>query len=307
MLCFVIKTWLRTVICLSASFACTSASAADAPQWKFEEGQSNRYRMNQTMNMSMVIGGNDVKNNIKQIIDMSWTVREIKDDGSALLDQKIDRMRMTIEAGGNKVEVDSAAKEEPQNQAAMLAPLLKAFTAKPFQVTMSPRGEITEVEVPEEMIEALKNTPGAAAMGDMATPEGFKKMVSQASFAMPEKLAPGDQWTQKMEMQLPGIGKQIAETTYKYEGAKEVEGKEYEVFTPSLKIRYEGGATAVDVGDQKSSGQILFDREAGRLEKSQLKQNMTLTLSAGGQAIEQQLEQTIEMQWMPEGENGEDQ
>jgi hypothetical protein len=282
--------------------ACATSSAADAPQWKFEQGQSNRYRMNQTMNMSMVVGGNDVTNNIKQIIDMSWTVREIGDDGSAILDQKIDRMRMTIEAGGQKVDVDSAAKEEPKNQAAMLAPMLKAFTAKPFKVTMTPQGKITEVEVPEEMVEALKNTPGAAALGDMATPEGFKKMVTQAAFAMPEKLEPNDQWTQKMEMQLPGIGKQIAETTYKYEGPKEIDGNEYEVFTPSLDIRYEGGATAVNVDDQKSTGQILFDREAGRLESSELKQNMTLTLSAGGQSIEQKLEQTIEMKWVKSGE-----
>jgi hypothetical protein len=128
-------------------------------------------------------------------------------------------------------------------------------------------------------------------------------MVGQAAFAMPEKLEPGDEWTQKMEMQLPGIGKQITETTYKYEGAKEVDGKEYDVFTPSLKIRYEGGATQVNVGDQKSEGQILFDREAGRLQQSELKQNMTLTLSAGGQSIDQKLEQTIEMKHVPEGES----
>jgi hypothetical protein len=296
------RTHFASAVAFALMLITAAAQAADAPRWKFEEGQSNRYRMNQTMNMSMVVGGNDIQNNLQQVIDMSWTVREIKDDGSAVLDQKIDRMRMTIEAGGQKVEVDSAAKEEPQNQAAMLAPMLKAFTAKPFKVTMSPRGEITEVEVPEEMVEALKNTPGAAAMGDMATPEGFKKMVGQAAFAMPEKLEPNDEWTQKMEMQLPGIGKQVTETTYKYEGAKEVDGKEYEVFTPSLKIRYEGGATQVNVGDQKSEGQILFDREAGRLQQSELKQNMTLTLSAGGQSIEQKLEQTIEMKHVPEGQ-----
>jgi hypothetical protein len=296
---------LNVAIALSLSLLVGVAQASEAPRWKFEQGQSNRYRMNQTMKMSMNIGGNDVNNNIKQVIDMSWTVREVKDDGSAVLDQKIDRMRMTIEAGGQKIELDSAAKDEPQGQAAMLVPMLKAFTSKAFKVTMSPRGEIADVEVPEEMLEALKNTPGAAAMGDMATPEGFKKMVSQASFAMPEKLEPGDEWTQKMEMQLPGIGKQIAETTYKYEGAKEIDGKEYEVFAPTLTIRYEGGATAVNVGDQKSNGQILFDREAGRLASSELKQDMTLTLSAGGQSIEQKLDQTIEMKHVEDGEQAE--
>jgi hypothetical protein len=285
---------------LTAPISPAASQAGEPLLWKFEPGKSNRYRMTQNMEMGMNVGGNDVSNNINQVIDMNWKVRELKDDGSAVLEQKIDRMKMTIDAGGNKIEIDSASEEEPQNQAAMLAPLLKAFTSEPFEVTMSPRGEIKDVVVSEKMLEALKNAPGAAVMGDMATAEGFKKMVSQAAFALPEKLEPNTEWTQKMEMKLPSVGTQIAETTYKYQGPKEVDGQQYEAFAPSLKVSYQGGETPVEIANQESKGEILFNREAGRLERSELKQDMTLKMTASGQQIEQTLKQTIEMKWLPE-------
>ena len=39
--------------------------------------------------------------------------------------------------------------------------------------------------------EALKNQPGAAQMGELASAAGFKKMVGQASFVLPEALEVG--------------------------------------------------------------------------------------------------------------------
>jgi hypothetical protein len=278
---------------LSASFA------AEPLAWKFEKGGANRYRMNQSMTIKMDMGENKVESKVDQVIDMTWKVIEVKDDGSATLDQKIERMRMTIDAGGTKIEVDTASDKTPENQAAMIAPLLKAITAGSFRVTMSSRGEISDVVVPEEMVEALKNAPGAAMMGDLASEEGFKRVVSQASFAFPEKLEPNTQWTQKTEMKLPSVGKQITEITYKYLGPKEVEGKTFEAFEPSLKISYEGGESAIAVKKQESSGQILFNRDAGRIERSQLKQNMNVELTSGGQKGNQTLVQTIDMKWLP--------
>jgi hypothetical protein len=279
-----------------------AASAAEPLAWKFEEGASNRYRINQSMTTKMDMGQNKIQSKVDQIIDMSWTVLEVKPNGSATLEQKVDRMRMTIDAGEAKVEVDTASEEAPQNQAAMIAPLLKAITAGAFRVTMSPRGEISDVVVPEEMVDALKNAPGAAMMGDLASAEGFKRVVSQAAFAFPDKLEPNTQWTQKTEMNLPNVGKQTTEITYKYVGPRENEDENQtlEAFEPSLKISYAGGESAIKVNKQESSGEVLFNREAGRLERSQLKQSMSVTFTSNSQQVDQTLEQQIDMKWLPE-------
>ena len=93
-----------------------------------------------------------------------------------------------------------------------------------------PRGEVKDVKVPEEVLTALKNSPGAAAMGDMATPEGFKKMISQGALVLPEERAEGrrDVDDQARDEQSGG-GKQTIETTYRYEGTKDVDGTTYAV------------------------------------------------------------------------------
>lgn len=281
------------------------AQAAEPLVWKFEPGLTNHYQMVQKMDMSMNLGaGGETSSSMVQTIDMSWTVEEVQDDDSAVLKQKIDRMRMKMTMPGDQggSEFDSAAEKPPEGHAAMLAPLLKAMTADAFIVHMTPRGEITEVEVPEGMAKALEGMPGAALMGDMATPEGFKKMITQAAFTLPEKLEPGTEWSSKLEIKNPVTGPQVAETTYRYEGPKEVDGATMEVFTPSLNMTFgEGGAAKVEVSEQDSSGEILFNRDKGRLESSHMKQTMTMNIGAEGEGgVTMKMDQTIDMKWMPE-------
>lgn len=281
------------------------APAAEPLAWKFAPGLTNRYRMNQDTRLTINSGaGGDATTHSVTTIDISWIVEKVNDDGSAVLDQRIERMRIKAETGEEQVaEIDSAAKEDPQGQAATLVPLLKAITSNPFKVTMTPRGEIKEVEVPEAIVDALKNQPGAAQMGDLATEAGFKKLVGQASFILPEKLEPGAQWTAKTESQLPAVGTQTAVTTYRYEGLKEVEGKPMEAFSAKLSLSFAGGQVPIAVTHQESNGEILFNRDAGRLESSAIKQVTELKITVSGQPINQKIEQDIKMNWIPEKES----
>jgi hypothetical protein len=154
--------------------------------------------------------------------------------------------------------------------------------------------------VPESIAEALKNQPGAAQMGDLATPEGFKKLVRQASFVLPEKLDPGTEWTAKSESNLPAVGTQTAVTTYKYEGAATADGKPMERFTAKLDVKFAGGQVPVEITNQESSGEILFNRGAGRLESSTIEQLTELKITVADQTISQKIDQNIAMKWVPE-------
>jgi len=290
------------VLFLFSTAAISSAAhAADALAWKFKPGLTNRYRMKQETKVERTGAGGDATLESRMTLDMSWTVREVEADGSAVLEQTFTRMRMKMSTGaGQAAEIDSGSKEDPEGQAAMLAPLLKAVTSHSFTVTMTPRGEITEVNVPEALVEALKNQPGAAQMGELATEEGFEKLVRQAAFVLPEKLEPGTQWSSKTEASMPGIGTQTAETTYRYEGPKDVEGKTLEVFVPKVTIKFTGGEIPVEVARQESKGQILFNREAGRLESSHLKLDTEMKMTLGAEVATQTVEQTVDMKWLPE-------
>jgi hypothetical protein len=139
-------------------------------------------------------------------------------------------------------------------------------------------------------------------MGDLATPEGFKKLVGQASFVLPEKLEPGVTWTAKTEANMPAVGTQTATTTYKYEGPREVDGKQMEVFSATLDVKFSGGQIPVEITNQESKGEILFNRNDGRLESSVIKQLTEWKLTVSDQAIKQKIDNNVVMKWVPENE-----
>lgn len=287
-----------TLLLLTA--AASTARAADAVVWKFTPGLTNRFQMSQDTKVTKTGAGGDMSVDSVLTIDMSWTVKEVKPDGSAILEQRVDRMRMTIStAEGLQSEIDTDAKEDAQGQAAMAAPLLKAITGNAFTVTMTPRGEVTDVIVPDAVGEALKNQPGAAQMGELASAVGFKKMVSQASFVLPEKLEVGKEWTSKTEAKLPVVGTQTAVTTYKYEGPVETDGTKLEKFSAKVEVSFAGGEVTVEVPSQESNGEVLFNGVEGRLEQSKITQVTNLKIAAAGQVVEQKIEQTIGVKWVP--------
>jgi hypothetical protein len=281
---------------------CVSLSSAAAPlRWKFQPSLTNRYETTQDTTITKTGAGGEFTQKSNMTMNMSWTVEKVKDDGSAVLKQKIDRMRMKISLGdGQASEIDSAAKADPQGQAAIMAPFLKVMTEHPFTVTMTPRGEVKDVELPKEIAEALKSQPGAPQMGDLATTDGFKKLVAAASFVLPEKLEENATWTQKTEASLPQVGTQTAVTTYRYVGPQEKDGKTLEKFTAQITLKYSGGQIQVEVPKQDSKGEIFFNRTDGRLESSNIKQTTQLRFALGNQSIDQTIEQTIGMKWLPE-------
>jgi hypothetical protein len=201
----------------------------------------------------------------------------------------------------------------------MIAPMYKAMTEGEFEITMTSRGEVKNVKIPDQVLTALKNSPNAAAMGDIASAEGFKKMISQGALVLP-KDAPkhGETWTTKVEMKNPAVGKQTVETTYRYEGTKDVKGTKFAVIKPQLKMEFDNQPPAAKEGqpqqpaaqqnmqmkikDQTSDGEVLFNIAAGRLQSTSLKQNVSIEASVNGQPIQQKIDQKIDVTVTPAGE-----
>ena len=58
------------------------------------------------------------------------------------------------------------------------------------------------------------------------------------------------------------------------------------------------------ITEQDSDGEVLFNVEEGRLHSSTLKQNVTIDMTAGGQAMKQKIDQKIDVKVTPAGESG---
>jgi predicted secreted protein len=288
-------------VVVGAALVANRAAAEEGLRWKFTAGEKLDYVINQDMNMTMNTGPQGQMNmNMKQQMDMTWQVDKIDESGNATILQSIDRVRMKM-TGPQTIDYDSQSEEAPAGLAAMIAPLFDAMTKGKFVITMTPQGEITDVVVPQEVIDALKASPGAQMMGEMATSDGFKQMISQGALVLPKEMpAVGYKWTSALEMKNPMAGQQKVETTYTYEGPKEVDGKTYQVFKPSVKMSFGGqGPMQMTLKDQKSDGEILFDAEAGRLHSSKLNQDLTMSVNMGEQVFDQTIHQVVDVKVTP--------
>jgi hypothetical protein len=285
---------------LLLALSAANCFSAEPLRWKFEPGEKIQYEMTQKMETTMNAGpAGDFKTGMEQTMDITWHIDEVTPEGNATMRQQIERVQLKMNMpGGQAAEYDSASDEPPQGMAAMLAPLYEAMTGGEFKVTMTPRGEVLEAEAPPKLAEAMKNIPGAAAMGDLTSPEGIKQMIMQGSMTLPEgDLKSGEKWNSKVEMKSQ-FGKMDVVTTYDYAGAKDVDGQSFEAIslTPEIASVPEPNAQMqMEIKDQKADGEVLFNRELGRIHSSHLVQSMVMEMKVSGQTLNANIDQTVDM------------
>ena len=303
------------------SAVATGVHAEDALRWKFKVGEKLDYNMAQEVKMQIAGAPfpQPIVTNVTQEMEMTWEVLGVDDkSGEGVIRQKFERIKMKMDSPIGPLDYDSQSEEPPTGLAANIAPVYKAMTQGEFEITMTARGEVKDVKIPEQILTALKNSPAAAQMGDMATSDGFKKMISQGALVLPEA-APkkGDTWSTKVDMKNPAVGKQSMETTYRYEGTKDIKGNMFAVIKPSLKMEFEQPAAGAkgepqqpaaqqvaqaSIKEQSSGGEVLFNMTAGRLQSTNLQQHVVISTTAAGQGIEQKIDQKIDVTVTPAGE-----
>ena len=256
----------------------------------------------------------------RQEIELTWDVQGVDEkSGEAVIRLKFDRVRMKMTPPISGFEYDSKAEVAPGGLGAMIAPMYKAITDGEFEITMTARGEVKDVKIPDEVLAALKNSPAAAEMGSIATAEGFKKMIAQGALVLPNA-APksGETWTANMEMDIPSVGVGAIVTTYRYEGNKQTGGANYAVIRPQTKMNIESKPAKarpgqpqqpagqqpvqVNIKEQNSSGEVLFNINDGRLQSTSLKQNIRMEVSGEGEVMQQKIDQKIDVKVTAAGE-----
>jgi len=280
--------------------AADSATAQTSLRWKFKAGETIKQRMTQDMEMS-VAGLAAGSTKVKQIMTMSWKVNEVT-DGVAEITQKISRIRMSMSGPmGVGFEFDSASEEEPQGLAASFAPALKAMTKASFSVKMNSKGEALKVEVPDEVLKELQRLGPAASM---FSKEKMEQMVRESSPSFPETpVQKGESWKRSYEMKMPPIGKVVVVQDMEYQGPETVDGKPLEKIGVDVKMEFAGaggGGPEIELSEQDASGVIYFNNEEGHIHSSELKQNMTMKISVGAQQFEQQIKQSVKVEFLPE-------
>ncbi len=279
---------------LVAGIAAPSESA-DQLRWKLSTGDSLNYAVQNEMIMTATVGGFDTKSRINQTMHMGWDVKTLAAGGNYVLSQVIERIRVEMEANGQDSVVYDSGKEEIPDDAMVrsLANVFSRIVNREFVITMAPTGSITDVKIPEDMLETLK----AAAAG---TPtdldeKTLKQMLSQTSVILPSKpVATGDEWNSRQTVEL-GFATLRMEATMTYKGI-DPDGLAIIEYTPKVTLQPKKNAPVqITLKNSQGAGKVLFDKDRGRIVRMQLNLRMEMQTGIQGQKVSQKINQQTVM------------
>jgi hypothetical protein len=285
------------------ALAAAPAPEATSLRYRFKEGEKLNYVMVQKQEITMNVNGADTTFKSTQTIYFTWTINAVDKDGAAKISQRIDRARMSMDAGqGGVIDFDTKDGKEPDNPAgAVIVPILKAMAGSDFTLTMSTRGEISDVVLPKKVLDALQNLGTA---GGAFTPDTLKQMPNQGSLVLPkDAVKKGDSWNDKLEVKADLVGKMVVDTKATYEGETTKDGKKLHSITlkPTMTIEAPANAAAkITLKDQNNKGAASFDGDKGRLVDSNLEQNIEMDVVACGQTVTMKMKQNFTLKLAPD-------
>ena len=300
--------WTWKVVALAAALLVAGGSTAQAQKvlrWKFTPGQTLRYVMNQEQSQKIKAGTTPITMTMTMTMNMTQKIESVDARGVASVTQTIDRIQMKMTSPqGIGLDYDSASGKPPEGLAKLMAPMFDAMVKKPFTMKMDPQGKVSDMKLPQGFVESVNKISGNP-MGGLFTEEGMQQMTGQGMAVLPEKpVSAGDTWTQQAGMAMPMLGRISVKNTYRYEGTEKRDGKELEKIANTLKMdispqKDKPQPFEIKMTDQKMQGTTYFDNEAGRLVETKTGGTMKMTISVGGQQIEQDIDMSQTLRLAP--------
>ena len=276
------KCWkiLGLALCsLLASAA--SLTAQTTLQFKFKEGDTLNYEIQQKAKQTTKVMDMDIESTMDQSMEMSWKILKVNEDGSARVQIKFGRARMSITAPMVKIDVDSKDENEPDDPAGkVMSQVIRALAAIEMTFTMQPNGEMQDVKIPDAVKARLKKLPNPEGMGDLLSEDGLKKMVQGGMILPKGPVTKGKTWEQKVDMKMP-FGKMSGAVQFTYEGPETKGGVTLEkiALKPNVKIEADG-KNKMQIKEQDGKGYAYFDAAAGRIVAVDQNNTMVMAIEA---------------------------
>jgi hypothetical protein len=275
-------------LALAALLSAGPARAADLA-WTFKKGDVLRYEFAQKNSTKVAGQGQDVETVSTLTIDFSWTVDDVTDDGSAKITQKLDRVRVDVEAGPQTISYDSTApapeKTATNDPAEPLRRFYSAATAEPSTLTVNRRGEIIDAQVPAKLADMIRDSQfqALADSGSVLSAEGLKKMFAQFFPKLPDRpVEVGSTWDGSLEVPA-GPSTLTLQVRYTLASADEKTAKITAAIESSIKPR-PGIPVTLEIKSQKSSADYVLDLAAGRFDRTAVSHSLEIEAKAGDRA-----------------------
>jgi hypothetical protein len=277
-------------------------------KWKFEKGKTFYQKMVTKTVQTMKVLNNDVNQTQNQTFFFSWTPTKVENE-KATIEQVIIGVIMDIEIGGSKISFDSTKDNAANNP---LADFYKALVDSKFTIELNLKDmTVSKMEGRDEFLKKLvAANPQMKQLLDTILSEAALKEMAEPTFAVvpTKEVTKGDKWKRETKLDMGPIGKYENKYDYTYEGPEGTGDKQLQKIKVDTTLTYkEPGESAGQGGlpfkiksaKLKSSnpfGQILFNANKGRVEKSMTKLELKgeLSIEIGGQTTKVDLSQTQE-------------
>lgn len=294
----------RTLLC--ALVVASAARAEDtALRWQFQAGDSQDYRMTQTAELSLQLAADSqVVTEVRRVLDFHWSVQSVDPNGTATIAVQVTAVKLHVAGpGGQEADYDSESSDEPRGFAASLSQLFKTLLASQLEAQVNPRAEVVHLQIPEDLQTVLHSKPRGKALGQVASADDLESLVRLGMPVLPDAadFAVGGSWEVERTVETAPLGSMTAQTTYRWEAIDDSSGEQVARIVPQTAFRFAEsaeGMSAIAVSEQSTTGEILFNLTAGRLESSMRQEKMSLTTQDGGQPTAGTLEHALKFERM---------
>lgn len=244
-------------------------------RYKFQAGASTAYTSEQKQSMKVAARGQEFDMRVTTLMDFAIAVDSVDSaSGSAKVKYKFDHVRMSLQGSpGDDFDLDTKSDKAPEGKVGpRIAPLFKALVGNELTATISQRGEVSDVKIPEKVQEQLKALASAGgSLGGLFSEDQLRQIMRDPVLVLPkEKVANGSNWPQTLELKMGDLGKMKITTTCTYAG----KAGPFEKIDQKMDVHFEpaGGAEAdFNLKTKEATGTVLFDNAKGRVQEATTK------------------------------------
>jgi hypothetical protein len=257
------------LVALAATFAVTAPAGAQTTlRYKFQPGEDHTFVMLSTRKSATVVGDEKQFTEVhKQLIEMTWHVEKVDSKGTATIQVRFDRAKLSVDMPKESVQVSSDTKDLPEKEPAKgMTVLAKALAKVQGTFKISSVGEIQDVFMPEAILKEIKAMPGAEGL--TWTEDNLRTTLKDNSLGLPAAAVTKGKSTKSVVDGMSPYGKISGEMEYIYEGPAQRGGRMLEKFVmkPQLKITPDPKAPVpLTIKRYDADGSAYVDNVQGRL------------------------------------------
>jgi hypothetical protein len=303
---------MRSNTCVLRLFAVAAAAvvlvatarAESELRWKFKPGEKLNYVVERAAEGKINLTGSEFSFKMGMAFDTTWQVKSVADDGTADVEQTIDRVQINMSSPlAGTVAYDSKSTEKPPAGPvwSLLEPVVNGMLGQTFKVKISPLGKVSDIELPAKLTESFakqkvgqNRQAGLGIGGNAFTERGVKELITRSVALLPDKPGKDATWSQTFENPMPFIGTQTTEIKFSLAGDESVDGKKLQKINAVTELMFEPAENPraeLEITAQEGSGTIYFDAEAGHMVKSNGTQSTAMEMS-GPQELTQEISES---------------